>query len=171
MKKENIPLLLGLFIPVVLIFFVGVSIYVPTLLTQPKYNFIYVAGGDYYLLDGFAVQNNKVIKRDINYPPNYSTQRPPIEPKLFLCNVRTNTSTEVSFEEAQKLRLSSDPMSPDGFEVSSGSDNYSIFSLLTSRSSIYGEKYIRGHGISKRLNLRTEEAVWYHNFRFMGWVM
>jgi len=171
MKKENIPLLLGLLIPVVLILFVGVSIYVPTLLTQPKYNFIYAAGGDYYLLDSFAVQNNKVIKRDINYPPNYSTQRLPVEPRLFLCNVRANTSIEISFEEAQKLRLSSDLTSPDGFQVSSGSDNYSIFSLFTSRASIYGEKYIRGHGISKRLNLRTEDAAWYRNFRFIGWVI
>ncbi|MDD5585188.1 MAG: hypothetical protein PHV55_09070 [Candidatus Omnitrophica bacterium] len=170
MKKENLPLLIGLLIPLLMIIFVMVSVYVPTLLTQPKCNFVYASGGDYYILGSYAVQSGKLIKNEVKYPDKYP-ERTPIEPKLYICDVVSNTTREISFEEAQRLNLSSAQKSPDGFEISSGSEDYSIFSLFFQRGGYYGDKYIRGHGIAKRLNLHKEDGYWYHNYRFIGWVI
>lgn len=171
MKKENLPLVIGLLIPLLMIVFVMISVYVPALLTQPKYNFVYGAGGDYYVLESYAVQNGTLIKKEVKYPPKH-IEPPVIEPKLYVYDVVNNTVKEISFDEAQKLNLSSARMSPDGFEISSGSEDYSIFSLFFSRGDYYGAKYIRGHGISKRLNMFREDRSWsYINFRFIGWVV
>lgn len=133
MKKNNIPLVLGMFIPLLMIIFVAVSIYVPALLTQPKYNFIYATGGDYYQLESYAVKNAKLVKNEIKYPPNYNTAYTPIpqkESKLYIHDVERNISREIFFEEAQKFNLNPASISPDGFEVVSGSHDYSIFSLF-----------------------------------------
>lgn len=173
MKKNNIPLILGMLIPVFMIIFVAVSIYLPALFTQPKYDFLYAAGGDYYLLNSYAVQNSKLIKNEVNYPANYlnSSGLPKAEPKLYVYDMAKNVSREVSFEEAQRLKLNSENISPDGFEVVSGTEDFSIFSIFFSRGDFYGAKYIRGHGISKRLNLHKENDYWYHNIRFIGWLI
>lgn len=173
MKKNNIPLIIGILIPVLMIVFVWVSIYLPTLFTQPKYNFIYASGGDYYQLKSYAVENSKLVKNEVKYPSDYHSPTPmsKLEPKLYIYDVEKNISREISFTEAQKLNLSSTNISPDGFEIVSGSHEYSIFSLFFSRGDFYGERYIRGHGLTKRLNLTKGDGYWYYDISFIGWII
>lgn len=175
MKNNNISLIIGISIPILMIVFVGVSIYLPAMLTHPKCSFLYGTGSDYYQLNSYDVQNGKLLKNEVQYPATYNLPNPApsqgAPAKLYVHDVEKNVSQEISLEDAQKLNLSSANISPDGFEFFSGSHDYSIFSLFFSRDDYYGAKYIRGHGISKRLNLQKESEYWYHDVHFLGWII
>ncbi len=168
-KNENIPLVIGILIPILMIVFVAVSIYLPTIFVHPKGSFLYAVGGDYYS-NVYSAQNGKLIKNEAKYPPNFSGVK--TEPKLYVYNIEKDAAREISFEEAQKIDLNPSSVSPDGFEITSGSNDYSIFSIFFSRGDHYGSKYVQGRGISKRLNLTNEDNRWYyyHNFHFIGWI-
>ena len=128
MKKENIPLMVGISIPILMIIFVAISIYVPSLFVQPKTDFLYSVGGDYYSKDIYSVQNGKIIVQGISYPEKY--KEPMRNPKLFIYDMVKNESREISLEEAKNLNLNSNNKSPDGFEVVYGRQHYDIFPLF-----------------------------------------
>ena len=65
--KKNIPLVVGLAIPVLMILFVAGSIYIPRLFApEPKFNFVYSSGEDYYygsLNNYYSVKNGKIVEK------------------------------------------------------------------------------------------------------------
>ncbi|MFH1622181.1 MAG: hypothetical protein ABIA97_03575 [Candidatus Omnitrophota bacterium] len=169
--KDNISLIVGLSIPLLMILFVGLSIYLPGLFVKPGYGFLYASGGDYHSIKQYAVKNGKIIEVEVNYPERFSGAK--IEPKLYVYNVSKDNSWEISFEEAEKLNLDDSTKSPDGFEVVSGGYGGDIF---YSRGGYY-KKYIKGHNFSKELNLKTsstgsDSSYWsdYRSFKFIGWI-
>ncbi len=114
MDVKKIPLILGLSIPILMILFVAGSIYLPGLFVQPKFNFSYTTGDDYYyIVRHYLVQNGRLIKNEVEYPEYYKGNR--TEPGLYIHDVAKNESKEISFSEAQKLTLNSNSKSPDGF--------------------------------------------------------
>jgi hypothetical protein len=88
---------------------------------------------------------------------------------LYVYNITTNTSHEVSFEEAQNLNLDSNTASPDGFSVIRGNQNVGMFPFFYSESD-YDTVYMVGHNVSKKLNLQLNGGPYYDNFRFLGWI-
>ena len=169
--KENISLIVGLSIPLLMILFIGLSIYLPGLFVQPRYNFLYASGGDYSSIKKYDVKNEKLIEGDVKYPEKYEGVKK--EPKLFMHDILKNESREISFEEAQKLILDDHTKSPDGFEIVSGGYGGDIFSLFYSHSN-YGKQYIKGHNVSKELNIRmsnsSRDYYYYQNFEFIAWI-
>jgi len=168
--KKNLSLILGILIPVLMIVFVAVSIYLPGIFIKPQYDFIYTSGGDYLTRDSYVVETGRVVKKEVQYPEkNFGVKG---EAKLYFHNVAKNFSREISLEEAERYYLSSAKLSPDGFSVDKGESDYSIFSMFFSRGGgYYGDRYIHGRGISRRLNLHTEEQYYYRGMRFLGWVL
>jgi hypothetical protein len=83
---------------------------------------------------------------------------------LYVYDAKTNTSHEVSFEEAQSLNLDPNTESPDGFSVVRGNQNGGF--LFFSSNSDYNKVYLTGHNVSKKTNLRLNGD----NFRFIGWI-
>lgn len=170
MKKENIPLMVGISIPILMIIFVAISIYLPSLFVQPKTDFLYSTGGDYYSQDIYSVQNGKLIVQEISYPKEY--YRPKRNPRLFIHDVVKNESREISLEEAKKLNLNSNNKSPDGFEVVYGRNHHDIFPLFFYGDTDYNTRYIQKGGRSKRLNLQTDGERYYsYYFKFIGWII
>lgn len=167
--EKNISLIIGIAIPILMIVFVAASIYLPGLFSPPpKFNFLYVTGDDYYQGHEYAVENGKLIKREVKYPEHYT----PRVARLFLHDVTKNESKEISFEDAQKLSLDSNTKSPDGFEVVFGTRDYGIFSLFAGGGD-YDTIYLKGHNTSKKLNLSSGGAgryYYYYGFRFLGWI-
>ncbi len=167
--KKNITLVLGISIPILMILFVAGSIYLPGIFIKPKYDFLYLSGDDYYYggQNMYSVQNDRLVKNIWEIGKNDA--RYSQEPKLFIHDIAKNESREISFEEAQKLNLDSNIKSPDGFEVVYGSKGDGIFPFFFYSSTDYNTRYLKGHNVSKKLNIQLSGSYSY-NFRFLGWI-
>jgi hypothetical protein len=166
--KKNATLIIGISIPILMIIFVAVSIYLPGLFVKPKFNFVYVTGNDYYYYSQYqyAVQNGKIVENEIKKPENRSYE-PAREVRLYMHDVAANTNREITFEEARNMNLDSNIKSPDGFEIITGSHSGGF---LFSGGSDYDTRYLTGNNISKKLDLRLVGSSYYNNFRFIGWI-
>ena len=173
--KKNISLVIGIAIPLLMILFVAGSIYVPTLFVKPaSVNFLYETGDEYpYAAARYVVEKGKLTKDESsavqNQNSNYPSVKPQISTKLFVHDVAKNESREVSFEEAQALSLNTNVLSPDGFEIVNGSNGGGVFPFFYSGND-YNSRYLSGHGVSKKLNLRLNNGNYYGSFRFLGWI-
>ena len=63
--KENIPLAVGLLIPFLMILFIGLSIYLPSLFVKPQYDFIYISGGDNYSVQKYEVVGKQLFEAEV----------------------------------------------------------------------------------------------------------
>ncbi|HOW35104.1 MAG TPA: hypothetical protein PL155_01635 [Candidatus Omnitrophota bacterium] len=171
--KKNIPLIVGLLIPVLMILFVAASIYLPGLFVQPKVSFIFSYGGDYYSRSQYDILNGRITLKSANYPKKESNQwsEPRRESKLYLYDVIRNKSVEISLEEAQKFFLDPSVKSPDGFEITRGEHGFSIFEILTTHGGRWDSSFITGHNVSKRLNLPYKDRYYSRYLDFIGWII
>lgn len=170
--KKNITLVLGISIPILMILLVAGSIYLPGLFIHPKYSFLYVSGDDYYYNNGqrYFVENSRLKKNEITQPEDTNNYPPRGEAKLFIHDVAKNESKEIFFEEAQKLNLDTNNTSPDGFEVVYGGGEGGIFPFFYSGGTDYNARYLKGHNVSKKINVQLSGSYYYNNFRFLGWL-
>lgn len=170
--KKNISLIVGLCIPVLMILFVAGSIYLPGLFIHPKINFVYASGDDYYYYrdQQYFVEKGKLVKNEIK-DSKESGRHATTEVKLFLYNVAENKNQEISFEEAQKLNLDSNSKSPDGFEIVYGNRDGGMFPFFFDSSSDYGNRYIKGHNVTRKLDIQSSGRSYYdYGFHFLGWI-
>ena len=172
--KKNITLVLGISIPILMILFVAGSIYLPGLFIKPHFNFLYASGDDsyYYYNNGYqySVQDDKLIKNEIKQPENQNYTPPRVEPKLYLYDITKNEAKEISFADAQNLNLDSNTKSPDDFEVVYGSRDEGFFPFFWGAGTDYNSRYLKGHNVSKKINLQLNGGSYYNNFRFIGWI-
>jgi len=162
-SKKNISLIIGIAIPIFMIFLIIVSIYLPSLFAPaPRFDFLYVTGDN---CCQYVVENGKLTTREVEHP-EYCTG----VIRLFVYDVSTDEDRKVSFEEAQKLKLDDSVKSPDGYEVVYG--EYGLFSLFFPDSRDYNAMYLRGHNACKKLNPRfLSKGRYYRNCRFLGWII
>lgn len=158
--KKNIPLILGLSIPVLMILFVAGSIYLPGLFAQPEFDFLYATGDDYRYNRYYSVQNGNLIRHEVTYPAR-------AEPRLYLHDISKNESKEISFSEAQELTLNPDLKSPDGFEIDCGRRTQDIFFIFAYSRRDCSTRFIMGHNTSRKLNVQLSGT----RFQFLGWVI
>jgi hypothetical protein len=171
-QKRNIPVILGILIPIAMVLFVAGSIYLPRLFAEkPTYDFVYVTDPDYWGDVRFSVVNGRLTKKPVlPADPKYPTP-PSQDPRIFIHRVGANKSEEVTFEEAAKLNLDSKLESPDGFTVTQGSGGGDFFPFFFDGGNDYYGRYIQGHGYRERLNLLPSRGYdYYGNFQFMGWI-
>ncbi|PIW67536.1 MAG: hypothetical protein CO036_02520 [Candidatus Omnitrophica bacterium CG_4_9_14_0_2_um_filter_43_12] len=168
-SKKNISLIIGIAIPIFMIFLIAISIYLPSLFAPaPQFNFLYVTEDSYGQNRQYGVENGVLVKYEVKYPEHYT----PRAARLFIHDVSRNTNQEVSFEEAQKLKLDANVKSPDGYEVVYGSSGYGFFPFFFSGGYNYNTMYLKGHNASKKLELESSNdgRYYYRNRRFLGWI-
>jgi len=164
-KKKNIPLIVALSIPVLMIVLVAMSIYLPAFFIKPKTNFIYTVGGDYCHQNIYSVKNGKVIEDEIKKPEENISCRDYHEARLFYYDVARNASREITLDEATKFTVDGSLKSPDGFEIVSGSYSFDIFFFS---GSSYHDKFLKKGAYSRKLNMAAPTS--YYDFKFLGWV-
>lgn len=181
--KQNLTLVLAFSLPIILIVFVALSTYLPSLFLSTNYNFVYAtcANDDYYncsdyLQQRYEVVDSKLVVRDIDptidsdgdkipdVKENYIT-------RLFLHDTKSNESREINLDEASGLSLSSLLTSPDGVSVSSDYNPGPDFLFVFDGGSSYGYYLMKG-GSKVKLNLINSDENYYYrdNFHFIGWV-
>lgn len=168
-KKQNLPLLIGFAIPILMIVFIAASVYIPGLFSQPKYNFLYAENNGFYHEKLFSVNNGKLTRNTLpsSTDPYYT---PGPIPQLYVHNVTTNESKHISLEDAQKLILDQSAESPDGYRIQAGNYGNSFYPF-GSYDRDYNTHYIMGHNVSKKLNVKTIGANYYGQVNFIGWVI
>jgi len=166
-KKKNIPMIVALSIPVLMVILIAGSIYIPALFVEkPQFDFIYYTGWNHCQGYQFIVKNSKIIKKELEPPKNdnYSCHhRNNTESKIFYYDVQENTTTEMVFEEAQKFRVDKRGKSPDGYKIVSGNRDFDFFF----GGSSYYERYLKKGTYSRRIEL---DEKYYYGFRLLGWI-
>jgi hypothetical protein len=173
--KKNIPLIVGLAIPVIMVIVVAATIYLPRLANKPQYDFLYQTGGDYYTQSQYVVENGKLIKLDI--PDEELEKVPPYERArtknvtLYRYDVQTNTNQALSLAEAEVLKLDPNNESPDGFSLTRGSYGGDIFALFGGGSQ--REWYLKSDKTSFEIDLKnTSDEYWFNNGgTLLGWII
>lgn len=155
--SKNPSLVIAITIPILAIIFIAVSIYLPRSSTNSKHNFLYATDYSYqYRVEGNGLVNDSAL---------YQSSLPSKPAKLYVYNVSSNKSAEISLEEAKNLYLNSNSNSPDGFKIIPGNQGGFIF-----RSSDYNTWYIQGQGAARKLNVQSSNS--YDNrFTFLGWII
>ena len=160
-RKKNIPLIVALSIPVLMIVLIAAAIYLPALFVKPpKTNFIYSAG-DYCYQLRYSVKGGKIIENQIKEENSYCRNSPPV--KLFYYDVQSNTAREITLDEAAGLALDDSLKSPDGFEVAFGNYGSDFFFFS---GSVDSGQYLEKGAYSRRLNIIGSN----YGFKFIGWV-
>lgn len=158
--KEKLPLFVGIGLPLLLILYVAVIAYLPSLFVKPKYNFIYAEG--YYNDYNINVLNGK-ISIEPRYDYGNKTYRS-AQPTLFLYDVTNDKSTQISLDQAYSYNLDPSSKSLDGFTVGRHESDASYFPFFFGR---YDRgTYLMGKGLNRRITERD-----YYNFKFVGWII
>ena len=164
---NNASLIVGISIPFVMIALVAISIYVPgRFAPQAKFNFLYAADGGDVGYFQYAVDRGKLMAPTSVYP---NLRR---MPQFFVHDVASNRSHEVSLEEAQRLSLNSEAVSPDGWEMAYGGSGGGVFPFYFYNHYDYGAVYLKGHHTSRKLNLQPflGSHYSYYSVHFLGWL-
>lgn len=183
--KKNLPLIIGLAVPVLMIVFIAAAIYLPNLTAHPQYSFIYSARDPYNYNgygDQYSVKDSKITKETINPPkpiptPGYTPPEYPVtKTYLYIYDAASQTAKEITFEDAQKYTLNNNQTSPDGYSLEQGGRNAGIFDLFGGYDYSKGpEWYLRNGAANKKVNLQfpgsTSNYYYNSNFQLVGWIL
>lgn len=171
MWKKNLPLIIGIAIPVAMVLFIAGSIYLSSNAVHPQYDFLYTTRGydnAYVIKNGQLTEWNAATSSDKNAyapPPPY----PYNAAKLYVYDVRQDKSVPVSFEKARTFTLYAEAMSPDGYIVSRGSSGGGgVFSLFYDGGD-YNTWYIKSPKGAKKLDIQADGS-YYYDIQFLGWI-
>jgi hypothetical protein len=183
--KKHLPLIIGLAVPFLMILFVAVSIYVPSWFANPQYSFIYSVKDNYDGYgDTYSVKNGVVVKETVPYPtsttPYYgypNNKYPETKVYLYKYDRETNTTKEISYEDAQKLKLITNRESPDGYVLEQGTSDSGIFEIFGGYDANNPpDWFLRKGAMNKRVTLQFPTAIdtryyyYNNNFKFLGWI-
>jgi hypothetical protein len=179
---KNIPLLVGIALPIVFILVISMIVFIPSLSIKPQYNFLYLkSNSPYYYnynqeLIGYALENNHLSLKPLPKTPDVAYKGDGngdiTRPLLYLYDVKNNTAHQVEFDEAKNFVLDPGPSSPDGYTVSYQYGNSGIFELFGSGGNQSGYVISKGNA-SKKLSGLNYSGYGYYNsgdFHFIGWV-
>ncbi len=169
-KKQNITLIIGLSIPVAMILFVAIAINAPhwfSTTEPPQYDFLYTSGHHNPHIS-YQVKEGRLQRQDTTVSQG-GTKAAEVQQRFFIHDVSTNTSREVSEDEAMSLQLDGSLRSADGFRLESGNrGGWFLFGYGRD----YRTRYLVKENYSKKLELESpdENYRYYWNIRFLGWI-
>ena len=169
---KNLPLFIGIALPVVFIIIVSIIIFTPSLFIKPEHNFVYSNEGEYsyYGRDRnvYAVENGQITLVPIQLA---ETKKPVGDlPTLFIYDVKKNSTRQITLEEAKKLALDPGPTSFDGFIVQYKYNNDGFFELFGDNGNDNGYFIVKGRGMKKLRGLDSGRYWDRSNFKFIGWI-
>lgn len=152
---------------------VALSIYIPRLFIEPGYNFLYATKDRYSTnQQHYSVYDNKLFVN--TFRPTKSDNKGEFsqaESRLYIHDVAKNENREIILAEAQSLQLDSNTVSPDNFEIVYGGRDAGLFPLLFWSERDYNSRYIMGHNVSKKLNLKLNQTSYYNSLYIIGWII
>ena len=173
---NNIPLLIGVALPIIIIFTISIIIFTPSLFIKPQYNFLYSNTDTYYYDYNNRYSNTYVVEGNhlslSSLPTTTRVTYKGDNPPLYLYDVKNNSTHQLDWSEAKNFNIDPGPSSPDGYIVKYLYSNDGIFELFGSNGNQNGYVIYKDNG-SKKLNGLNSSGYSYYNsgnFKFIGWV-
>ncbi len=172
MKNQYLPLIVGVSLPLILILAISIVIFTPSLLVNPKHNFIYTTSSAYYpynyeYRNTYKVENDRLVLEAV--PPRENITQTKDLPTLYVYDVRSDSAHQITFEEAQDYSIDLGPSSPDGYTLIYQYGNNGIFELLGSGNDNRGYFISRSNG-KRKLNGLAGDGWNSSNFKLIGWI-
>ena len=178
--RKNVPLIIGIAVPILTVAAIAIGIYAPRVYTHPQQSFVYVEQpyytGAYYGCSGagatYSVINGRVTQQEPKMP-QLDTVAPPTQPcagtdeKVYLYDVKTDKNTELTAQQAASYSVTQGGESADGFNVAY---RYSGESFPFSRAYSSDGVYIEKGNYSKRLNIPFGSSGASAGFQLLGWI-
>ena len=159
--KENLPLVLGVGIPLVIVLLLLIfTTVLPALLVKPAYDFVYADTYRYYPrpvvsvdADGKTVIEEMDEKDEVNF---------------YRHIVSTGANTPLSEEEVNALSLDPSDVSPDGYKFVSGAGGGDVFVFpLFYEGGSDAHAIERSGWLRKSVELRGDA----YQVQFVGWII
>lgn len=176
MKTNHLPLIIGISIPILFIIVISAIIFVPNFSIKPAHNFLYTTLGEenYYgynqiYRNTYTIENERLALRPgiLQEKQTYKADLPP----LYLYDVKTNSSHQVTYEDKKNLALDPGPTSPDGYSIAWEYNHDGIFELFGSDGRKNGYFIKKGSGKKQLTGLSSTNGYYYQgNFKLIGWV-
>ena len=172
---KNIPLFIGIILPIVFILILSVVFFTPSLFIKPQYNFLYSTY--YYDYNNrysttYVVENNRLSLSPLPTTAGVTDTYKGDNLPLYLYDVKNNSTHQVDWSEAKNFNIDPGPSSPDGYIVKYQYSNDGIFELFGSNGNQNGYVISKGNGSKKLNGLNFNDYRRYNsgNFKFIGWV-
>ena len=171
--KKHLPIIVGIALPIVFIIIISLVIYVPTFFIKPEHNFIYTTTnngiyGQNSIKQTYTVKNGSLVQERVQLPSDrfsYSSDE-----ILYMYDVKSDTSHQVSFDDVKDLAFDPGPSSPDGYLVRYEYNSEGIFDLFGGNRGNSGYFIEKGNS-RKKLNVLSNSGYAYEgNIKFIGWV-
>lgn len=162
-RKLNLPLLVGIGLPALVVAVVLCAMYVPRLLAPtPTVDFLFATSNNYGRTF-YAIVNGKLVERRRNkdYQEGSAT--------LYRYSVPSGGAEPIGFPEAVKLKLNLQTISPDGYEFQGPDRGFGLFDLFGSGERDRAE--LRGHGTTWKLVGMPESSRYGDDCQFLGWIV
>src|ERR1035437_6083899 len=175
MKIKNLPLLVGIALPILFILIISIVVFTPSFFIKPQFNFLYSSADQnsysYYqgYRSSFVVNDGQLSLNAFPDQRNgvkveYKADMPP----LYLYDVKTDSSHQISFSEAQKYNLDPGPSSPDGYTVKYEYNSEGIFGIFGSSGNNAGYFFEKDGGKKKINGLSNAGNGYYYSSGSMG---
>lgn len=170
---KNLPLIVGIALPLAFILVIVGVLYIPRLSITPAHDFLYTTGEAYYdygpYRNTYDVKDGKLITEAVT--PREGQQFRADAPDIYRYDVEAKTSTQIEASEAVKLKLAPGPSSPDGYSVEYRYSHDGVFELFGGGSD-NGGYYVTKGGAGKRLpGVSVSGRGWSNDVRVIGWII
>lgn len=194
MKKENLPVIVAVALPILLVVCIAILAMLPNLGPKPQYDFLFTQSNSraYYPSNGgcevfanyFAIENvdgqEKLVKKPYTVSvfdkPDFAepcTGYPQIADRdvadLFIYHMENGTTRAITFEEASQLVVRGKLISPDGYTVAKRYMNRGILDIFGGNNSgIYASK--KNRHTKLEIDQFSQTNYYDRDFVFIGWV-
>jgi hypothetical protein len=173
MNNKNLPLIVGMVLPLFFIAVVSLVIFLPSISVKPEHNFIFSDEGDYYnggYKNFYKVKDGVLTLEPVSVGAYDKAYYVKDYPKIFVYDVKKHTSKEITLEEAKKLDLDPGPSSVDGYNIVYEGGHYGIFEIFGSNDGARGYFIAKGNAKKKLSGLLRDGYGYNYNFKFIGWI-
>jgi hypothetical protein len=178
MNNKNLPIVIGIALPVIFIIAIFFVVSIPKNNASSQYSFIYAyeSMDPYYheYKNTYEIVNNKIVTKALPEPKKDSYyDRPAVRdyPILYIYDVKTDSSKEISLSDAQKYNIEPGPSSPDGYTVGYVYGHSGIFDeILLGGNRRNDGYYMTKDSSQKKVNIAGPYSYYSGNFRIIGWI-
>ena len=158
-------LLLLFSIPVGIVILAAMVVYIPQLLANPKYDFIYSLCDNYYCEDSYSINGAGLITKEVSLSIDnqygYGDKR-----TLRYYDIAEGDSRSLTLEEAQTYSLDDSSKSPDGYTLVRETAGSGF--LLWSN---YSESWnLKNGSKKKKVELDSTSTYYQQSVELIGWV-
>lgn len=158
--NKKIALYLALLLPIIFVWFIMLLYWVPRFFISPSYDFVYFHQTrntkSTFNVQDWAIVINSLNYREVEWYKDY--------PDLYVHNTKTNTSRQITFEEAEKLFISPNDTSPDWFRFNRSYSSIWVFPFYSSSNN---RVFLTSNWANYRQNINLD----YWSVSFLWWIV